>query len=81
MGDGTYSVPVNLYKTNLDLGLAFGRATMYIKVTENGITPTGFYDYWDLDTKPWGIRSYPAEIITRYFDWQLNGTNFKITYP
>jgi len=80
MGNNIYQVPTNLYKT--DYALSFGRATMYIYNDFSGkIYPTGFYDTWDLDPKPWGTRSIPAELITRYYNWSLTGTNFKVTYP
>ena len=73
-------VPANLYKT--DYALSFGRASLTIYNDFSGkIYPTGFYDTWDLDPKPWGVRSYPAEIITRYYNWSLKGTNFRVTYP
>ena len=80
MGNNIYKVPINLYKT--DYALSFGRASLSIYNDFSGkIYPTGFYDTWDLDPKSWGIRSYPAEVITRYYNWSLNGTNFEITYP
>ena len=79
--DGNYCIPVNFYKTDYDL--AFGRATMIFSYDkESGFEPIGFYDLWDLDPKPWGKRSYTAEMITRYFNWQLGGGKpFTITYP
>jgi len=80
IGNNIYQVPTNLYKT--DYALSFGRATMYIYNDFSGtIYPTGFYDTWNLDPKPWGTRSIPAEIITRYYNWSLTGNNFKVTYP
>lgn len=79
--NGTYKIPVNFYNTEYDF--AFGRATMYFSYDQtNGFQPTGFYDYWDLDPKAWGTRSNTNEVITRFYNWQLDGgTPFKITYP
>ena len=76
-----YKIPVNLYKT--DYYLAFGTATIFINLDLKGkIYPVGIFDIWDLDPKPWGERSYPAELITRYYNWRLrDGKPFKITYP
>ena len=79
--DNIYTIPVDLYKT--EYAYAFGRASMEININFNGIIyPVGFFDLWDLDPKPWGIRSYSAEIITRYYNWRLrDGKPFKIVYP
>lgn len=76
-----YKIPVNLYKT--DYYLAFGTATIFINLDLTGkVYPVGIFDTWDLDPKPWGDRSYPAELITRYYNWRLHdGKPFKITYP
>jgi hypothetical protein len=51
---------------------------IYFDAYNTKFYPTGFYDTWDLDPKPWGTRSIPAEIITRYYNWSLTGTNFKV---
>jgi len=81
LANGIYSIPVNFYKTDYDF--AFGRATLYFSFDQtNGFKPIGFFDVWDLDPKPWGIRSIMNEVITRYYNWQLDGgTSFKIVYP
>src|ERR1035437_3941024 len=50
LGNNTYQVPANLYKT--DYALSFGRASLTIYNDFSGkIYPTGFYDTWDLDPK------------------------------
>jgi len=81
LGNNMYSVPMNLYNT--DYHYSFGRASMtYYVNPSNGLRiPTGFYDEWNLDPKPWGTRSFPAETVTRYYNWRLNGENFIIRYP
>jgi RHS repeat-associated protein len=73
IGDGISQASIDFYGSSLDLKLSFGRATIYYK---NG-KPYDFYDYYDFDPKPWGTRSYPAEIATRYGN-TLNGSPFHI---
>jgi hypothetical protein len=79
----SYTVSVNFYETNLDLALAFGRATMtiYVNIDEGKIFPIGFDDTWNLDSKDWGVRPYAPEVITRFFNTILDGKDFSITYP
>lgn len=83
IGTHSYDVSVNFYTTNLDLALAFGRATMTIYADPNTgkIFPQGFNDTWNLDHKDWGVRPYPMEAVTRFFDSILDGNDFYITYP
>ena len=81
LGDNKYAVPTDFYKTSYYL--SFGTATMkiFMDLSTGVVYPTGFSDGWNLDTKPWGIRSYPAEMLTRYYNWKLTGNNFNIRYP
>jgi len=81
LGNNRYSVSVNFYNTTFDLKNAFGRATFYLQYDKGQFSPTGFYDYWDLDSKASGVRPGSAESTTRFFNSILNGTPFKITYP
>jgi len=81
LGNNRYSVTANFYNTTFDLKNAFGRATFYLQYNKGQFIPTGFYDYWDLDSKASGIRPGSAESTTRFFNFILNGTPFKITYP
>lgn len=81
IGDNKYSITANLYKTTFDLKNAFGRAMFYLQFDRGQFSPTGFYDYWDLDSKASGIRPGSAESKTRFFKSILKGAPFKITYP
>ena len=81
LGNNRYSVSVNFYNTSFDLKNAFGRATFYLQYDNGQFRPTGFYDYWDLDSKASGVRPGSAESTTRFFNSILNGTPFKIIYP
>lgn len=47
---------------NQEYKLVFGRATIY---TNNSGNIVGFYDYYDFDSKPFGIRSFKNELKTR----------------
>ena len=83
---GIYTVPVNFYKT--DYWASYGRATFqYRMLDDNFKNPMdkiyfiGFHDTWDLDPKPWGIRSVFSEGITRWYNWTIDGQNFDISYP
>ena len=81
LGNNRYSVTANFYNTTFDLKNAFGRATFYLQYDKGQFSPTGFYDYWDLDSKASGVRPGSAESTTHFFNSILNGTPFKITYP
>lgn len=79
-------MPVNFYKT--DYWASFGTAKLKYRILDgnfknplNKIDFVGFSDKWDLDSKPWGTRSVPTEIITRWYNTILNGANFHISYP
>ncbi|WP_205635931.1 hypothetical protein, partial [Algoriphagus antarcticus] len=60
---------------------SLGSATIYYDTKGGAI---GFYDNFDFDAKPWGVRSFEAEVKTRLvnLDGQAVGAKpFKITYP
>ena len=60
---------------------SLGSATLYYDADGNAI---GFYDYFNFDPKPWGKRSFSAELKTRLVngDGLMFGAKpFKITYP
>ncbi|WP_222116056.1 RHS repeat domain-containing protein [Algoriphagus algorifonticola] len=60
---------------------SLGSSTLYYDLNNN---PVGFYDVFDFDPKPWGVRSYEAEIKTRLvnLDGQMVGAKpFKIKFP
>ncbi len=40
----------------------------------------GFRDRYDFDAKSWGVRSIPAELITRSYGGIVNGSSFDIYY-
>jgi hypothetical protein len=60
---------------------SLGSATIYYNIKGIAI---GFHDKFDFDAKPWGVRSFEAEVKTRLvnLDGQAVGAKpFKITYP
>jgi hypothetical protein len=60
---------------------SLGSATLYYDSKGNAI---GFYDYYNFDSKPWGVRPFDAELKTRLvnLDGQMIGAKpFKIIYP
>ncbi|GMQ30629.1 hypothetical protein Aconfl_32720 [Algoriphagus confluentis] len=60
---------------------SLGSSTLYYDLNNN---PIGFYDVFDFDPKPWGVRPYDAEIKTRLvnLDGQMVGAKpFKIKFP
>ena len=62
-------------------GNSLGRATIYYNT--KGVA-VGFYDKFDFDPKPLGVRSFEAEVKTRLvnLDGKAVGAKpFKITYP
>ena len=79
MGNNTYRVPVNFYKT--DYYYSFGTAEMIIYKDVLTIKPIGFNDTWDLDFKEWGKRTPKAEIATRAMYGIFGGENYKVVYP
>lgn len=78
---------VQVMKATIDInaskefGRGFGTATFYVDFKGN---PVGFEDTYNFDPKPWGVRSYFAELVTRAVNmdgtyWGARG--YKITYP
>lgn len=67
---------VNFYDGD-ELGdkLSFGRATVRFK---NG-NPIGFRDTYDFDPRPWGVRPYTMESLTRMGNTP-KGASFQIIY-
>ena len=79
MGNNTYRVPVNFYKTDY---YSFGTAEMIIYKDALTIKPIGFNDTWNLDFKEWEKgRSKKAEIVTRAMYGIFGGENYKVVYP
>lgn len=59
---------------------SLGSATLYYDAEGNAI---GFYDYFNFDPKPWGQRSFSAEVKTRMVNldgYMFDAKPFKITY-
>ena len=69
----------NFYHSK-EYALAFGRATIYYNQTG---TVVGFYDYYNFDPKPWGVRSTENEMKTRSVNavgTLYGATPFSVTY-
>ena len=80
MGDDGYSTAnISFYGSNFDLANSFGTATVKYKQSSNGNHYLAFKDNYNFDPKPWGERSYGAEILTR-MGAMLNGVSFMIYY-
>jgi hypothetical protein len=78
-GNGTYSVPVQLYSSGTRLGYSIGSATI---ITNRNGAPIGFRDYTNYDSKIRGARSDAAELATRAGNKIApNGKGFNIVYP
>jgi len=75
-----FSAIIDFYDSNTDLKLSFGRATVYYIDNDGKAIFTGFHDKYDFDTKPWGTRSIPNEIITRGYNAYSSGKSFEINY-
>jgi hypothetical protein len=70
---------VSFYGTKY--GNSIGSGTVFYDCDNN---PIGFFDYFNFDSKPWGKRSFSAELKTRLVntDGEANGAKpFKIVYP
>ena len=79
--DGYYTTSISFYETNDDLHYSFGTATVKYKVLDdNKIMYSGFKDTYNFDPKPWGVRSFKNEVITRTYNIISNGTEFSIYY-
>ena len=79
--DGYYTTSISFYETNDDLHYSFGTATVKYKVLDdNKIMYSGFKDTYNFDPKPWGVRSFKNEVITRTYNIISNGTDFSIYY-
>ena len=78
IGNNTYRVPVNFYKT--DYYYSFGSAEMIIYKDVLTIKPIGFNDTWDLDFKGKNGRSKKAEIVTKVMYGIFGGENYKVVY-
>ncbi len=78
--DNYYITTINLYGTTNDLEYSFGRATVKYRMSDGKHIYGGFYDKYDFDSKPWGVRSNSAEIITRSYNSTFKGTSFNIYY-
>ena len=74
---------VDFYKSKSeDLKYSFGKASIHYSINQSGTKIiNGFYDYYDFDPKPWGIRTLTSELITRGYNFISNGKSFKINYP
>jgi hypothetical protein len=79
--DGYYTTSISFYETNDDLHYSFGTATVKYKVLDdNKNMYLGFKDTYNFDPKPWGVRSFKNEVITRTYNIISNGTDFSIYY-
>ena len=79
--DGYYTTSISFYETNDDLHYSFGTATVKYKLLDdNKIMFSGFKDTYNFDPKPWGVRSFKNEVITRTYNVISNGTEFSIYY-
>ena len=74
-----FKIPVETYSSGRKLGYAIGSATIY---SDSKGRPVGFYDFANFDSKPWGVRSYPAESATRAGNMAApSGKGYAIKYP
>jgi RHS repeat-associated protein len=80
VGDNRYEASIDFYDSDKDLALSFGRATVSYTSINGKIVYDGFYDKYDFDSKPWGVRTYKNEIITRLYNGISNGKSFEIFY-
>lgn len=78
--DGYYTASIDFYDASFDLKYSFGTAS--VKFCSNGMYTKllGFRDRYDFDAKSWGVRSIPAELITRSYGGIVNGSSFDIYY-
>ena len=73
------SFTVSLY-SDTKYNYAIGSATVYYSSNNSNLN---FYDNYNFDPKPWGTRSYSAEIATRLTnnEGRYHGaSSFHITY-
>ena len=78
--DNLVLLKVHNFYNSPEYFLALGRATIYYNQVG---TPVGFYDQYNFDPKPWGVRSYTNEVKTRAVNaaGSLHGaTPFNIYY-
>ena len=77
-----YSAPADGKSAGTDdLHYSFGTASVKYKILDdNKIIFSGFKDTYNFDPKPWGVRSFKNEVITRTYNKISNGTDFSIYY-
>jgi hypothetical protein len=80
IGDGLFKAPIDFYESGFDLKYSFGEAKIIYENAKNLIIYHDFNDIYNFDSKPWGTRTYRAEMMTRAYNWWSNGTSFNIYY-
>ena len=78
--DDFFVANVSFYKSDPDLHLSFGTATVKFKVENDRIEFYAFRDTYNFDPKPWGSRGAVNELIVRTYNRLSNGTQFDIYY-